>query len=92
MLAGPELGLELLQERKVRSAERGDQCVCKSRFSSFGPTSVAIFVQPRPNRKYDVVHFRELYLCMEKERCVGTHAFVCHRTVDLQLCLSWLGM
>lgn len=40
---------------------------------------LAVFVQLRPGGKRDVLHFRESYLCMEKERCAGTrmHVHVC---------------
>jgi len=64
----------------MRNTVCGDHCVYKRRFSSSGPTPVAIFMQPRPDRKRDVLHFRKLYLCVEKERCAGqrmhVHAYV----------------
>lgn len=60
----------------MRSTERGDHCVYKRRFSSSGPTPAAIVVQSRPDRKRDMLHLRELYLCMEKERCARTRIHV----------------
>lgn len=46
----------------------GDHCTCDRRLSSCGLTRVAIVVQPRADRKRDVLHFREFYFCMEKRK------------------------
>lgn len=55
----------------MRSRESGDHCVRKRRFSSSCHTPVAIFVLSRPDRKCEVLCFREFYLCMEKREVCG---------------------
>lgn len=86
------LGLEPLEERNMWSIKCGGHWTCKRRLSSSGFTPVAITVQSRPDRKCDVLHFREFYFCMEKrEGCKDMFAGPClsvnQATIRLCICI-----
>lgn len=81
----------------MRSTEHGDHCTCKRRLSASGLTPVAITVQPRPDRKHDVLHFREFYFCMEKrEGGEDTFASPClsvnRATIRLWICICTVAL
>lgn len=93
------LGLEPLEERNMWSIKCGGHWTCKRRLSSSGLTPVAITVQSRPDRKCDVLHFREFYFCMEKRdvrTCLQVRVYLWTRQpsgcVFAFVHLSWLGM